>query len=269
MSSSPPTSDNEISSPVPVPASPSTSQSSHTESQTLITAGCGHLFNSTTPSFASEPSQSIEPCPVCKLREAVSIAEYFWHRAHNGSPLLGADGSLNFNAWRRARLALANYLFEVDGTDGCIQEGEHPCWIEMARLHATHLHLNVLTDEERKEEARERKLAAQRARVESRAAAFALAAAARNRKKSKPTQVVADDDDEVSFKGQMSTLLVNSTASLSMPTPSGNIDTKPLVSILKKTTKTTTRPQPTLPTSASTPYPSPQLTPLTAVLSAP
>jgi hypothetical protein len=167
--------------------------------------------------------------------------------------------SLYHQTWQRARLALANYLYEAYGTDGCSQEGEDPCWIETARLKATHLDPNVLTEEE-KEEAHEKKLAAQRARADGRAAALALVAAASNRKKRRRTQAMRDGDDEVTFEGQMSALRVDSTAGLPTPEPepTENIDTtppvttsllttlairpKPLTCILKpsKTTNTTT-----------------------------
>lgn len=143
--------------------------------------------------------------------------------------------SLYFQTWQRARSALANYLYEVYGTDGCSQEGEDPCWMETARLKATHLDPNVLTDEEKKEEAREKKLAAKRERAESRAAALAIVAAARDRKKRRLTQAMEDGDDEVAFEGQMTTLLVDSTAGLPTPEPESaeNIDTtRPVTSSL-------------------------------------
>jgi hypothetical protein len=109
---------------------------------------------------------------------------------------------LYHQTWQRARSALANYLYEAYGTDGCSQEGEDSCWMETARLKATQFHPDVLTEEEKKEkkkeEAYEKKLAAQRERAEGRAAALALVAAARNRKKRRLTQAMSDGDDEVS-----------------------------------------------------------------------
>jgi hypothetical protein len=168
---------------------------------------------------------------------------------------------LYHQTWQRARSALANYLYEAYGTDGCSQEGEDSCWMETARLKATQFHPDVLTEEEKKEEkkeeAYEKKLAAQRERAEGRAAALALVAAARNRKKRRLTQAMSDGDDEVAFEGQMATLRVDSTAGLPTPEPepTENIDTnhsqqtalitlairpKPLTSILKPSTTTDT-----------------------------
>jgi hypothetical protein len=191
--------------------------------------------------------------------------------------------SLYHQTWQRARSALANYLYEAYGTDGCSQEGEDPCWMETARLKATQLHPDVLTaeekKEEKKEEAYEKKFAAQRERAEGRAAALALVAAARNRKKRRLTQAMSDGDDEVAFEGQMATLRVDSTAGLPTPEPepTENIDTthpqqtalttlvirsKPLTSTLKPSTTTDTitlttlsirpKPPPTIPNPPAT-----------------
>jgi hypothetical protein len=146
--------------------------------------------------------------------------------------------SLYHQTWQHARSALANCLYEAYGTDGCSQEGEDPCWMKTARLKATHLDPNVLTEEEKKEEVHEKKLAAQRARAEDRAAALALVAAARNRKKRRRTQAMRDGDDEVAFEGQMSALRVDSTAGLPTPEPepTENIDTTPPVTTSLLTT---------------------------------
>jgi hypothetical protein len=154
------------------------------------------------------------------------------------------------NAWRRTRLALANYLFQEDGTDGCSEEDdEQPRWSEVFRQVAEDLDPDVLTEEEIKDE---RKLAALRARA-------AGAAAARNkRKKRKAAHVVADEEyDDPTFEGQMSTLRVNSIVGLPTPESTEGIDTadptttttavatlatlsRPLISVLKTSTTTTT-----------------------------
>ena len=143
-------------------------------------------------------------------------------------------------------MALANFLFQEDSTDGCSEEeDEEPRWCEIYRQVAADPDPDVLTEDERK-------LAALRARV-------AGAAAARNkRKKRKSAHVVADEeDDEPTFEGQLSTVRVNSIVGLPTPESTEGIDTadpttttttvatlatasRPLISVLKTPTTTTT-----------------------------
>jgi hypothetical protein len=245
MSSSPLTSDVELQSPVAVPPSPSTAQSP-------IEAGCGHLPNSpTTPSSTINPFPSVELCKPCKHREDISLAAHLWKCVHSELPLGGiAEDQIQCNTWRHTRLALANYLFQEDSTDGCgEEEDEEPRWCEIYRQVSEDLDPDVLTEEEMEDE---RQLAALRARA-------ACAAAARNkRKKRKSAHVVAGEDDEPTFEGQLSTVRVNSIVGLPTPESTEGIDTadpttttttvatlatppRPLISVLKTPTTTTTR----------------------------
>jgi hypothetical protein len=138
------------------------------------------------------------------------------------------------HTWRHTRLALANYLFQEDGTDGCSEEDDdEPRWSERARLEAANLD--------------QRQQDALRAKVEKEN---------KKKKKRKSARVVAeeDDEDEATFEGQMSTPHVNSPADLPTPEQTENIDTalptttalstpvirsKPLISVLKTSTTTT------------------------------
>jgi hypothetical protein len=236
MSSSPLTSDFEMESPVPVPASPSTAQS-------RIAADCGHLSNSPTPSSTIFPFPSIELCRPCKHREGISLASHLWNCAQSGMPFDKLAVG-HCHTWRHTRLALANYRFQEDGTDGCSEEDDdEPRWSERARLEAANLDPDVLTKKEVQEIEDERKEAA---------------AKDKKKKKRKSARVVAEEDDEgeATFEGQMSTPHVNSPAYLPTPEQTENIDkalqttttlstpvirSKPLISVLKtSTTKTAT-----------------------------
>lgn len=155
------------------------------------------------------------------------MAVHFLEAAQSGSPAGEFEGSLYFKTWQHTRLALANYLCEVDGTDGCSEEDDgEPRWAETARMDAVTHDPDVLTKEEEEEEAQEREVKAQNARAESRAAALALPAAVSNRKKRRRTQVVADDDydDDVDLEVGTFTPHDNTTA-LSAPEPTDNVDT--------------------------------------------
>lgn len=159
------------------------------------------------------------------------MAAHFLKAAQSGSPAGEFEGSLYFKTWQHTRLALANYLCEVDGTDGCSEEDDgEPRWAETARLDDVTHDPNVLTEEEEEEEkAQEREVKAQNARAESRAAALALPAAVSNRKKRRRTQVVADDDyddddDDVDLEVGTLTPHDNTTA-LSTPELTDSVDT--------------------------------------------
>ena len=182
------------------------------------------------------------------------MAAYFLKCAQRGSPPGEFDGGLYFQTWRHTRLALANYLCEAHGTDGCSEEDDGELrWTEMARLRAANLDPDVLTEEEKLEEPRESIVAARRARDESRAAVSALADAASSRKKRKRTRAVADggeDGDEANLEVGESTPLDSSTTQ-SAPASTENTDashptnttltTKPLISVLKNPATTDTK----------------------------
>jgi hypothetical protein len=213
-------------------------------------AGCGHLSNSPTLSNTTHPFLSFALCKPCKLREGVAMAAYFLKCAQRGSPPGEFDGGLYFQTWRHTRLALANYLCEAHGTDGCSEEDDGELrWTEMARLRAANLDPDVLTEEEKLEEPRERIAAARRARDESRAAAFALADAASSRKKRRRTRTVADgseDNDEANIEAGMSTPHDSNTTQ-STPEPTGNTDTThPTATTLATTPAIRPNPLPTI-----------------------
>jgi hypothetical protein len=99
---SPPVSPTPAPSVAPRPASP--------ESHTLV-ARCGHyIFNTAS---TSTNSLDIEFCPGCELRAAVSFAA---NSRTAEDPDAAYEGLV---AWRKARLDLANFEFETEGTDGC------------------------------------------------------------------------------------------------------------------------------------------------------
>jgi len=99
---SPPVSPTPAPSLAPRPASP--------ESRTPI-ARCGHYIHTT--STTAIDSLDIELCTGCELRAAVSFV---------ASSRTAEDPDAAYQellAWRKARLDLANFEFETEGTDGC------------------------------------------------------------------------------------------------------------------------------------------------------
>lgn len=130
----------------------------------------------------------------------------------------------------------------------------------MERLEAAKLENDVLINEKR-EKASEVKVAAQKTRAGSRAAAFATLAAATDRGRRRSTLAVTGGDEEAGLEAGLSALHLRRTTGLSTPEPEENIDVNPakstnatnvappipLISILKKP-KTTNRTGTTAPT---------------------
>ena len=93
----------------PAPSSPLTPLSA----RRALVARCGHYISSTSPTATA--SLSIELCTGCELRAAVTSAA-------NARTVEGEDHESteeSMLAWRNARMVLANFELEEEGTDGC------------------------------------------------------------------------------------------------------------------------------------------------------
>jgi hypothetical protein len=94
----------------PTPATPLAPRPASPESRTPI-ARCGHYIHTT--STTAIDSLDIELCTGCELRAAVSFVA-------NSRTAEDPDAAYaELLAWRKARLDLANFEFETEGTDGC------------------------------------------------------------------------------------------------------------------------------------------------------
>ena len=210
-----------------VPASPSKVQPAHSGPQRLtkvVCDRCRRLSDSSTPSFAARPLESIGLCTPCKLREDLWKATLVWEGAQDGLPVGGIDRYHASKQWWRARKALANHLGKVDGTDGCSPEEQSGC-IEMARLEAAIVEADLAGKKEDVVKAYRLKTAARKARAESRANAFANFLAAGNRRWRRFTLEGAGSDRGANM--ETGTLHVKDTTGLSTPEQQGNDTTCP------------------------------------------